>query len=1170
VEPASTFPGGAGVEVRLLGPVELIVDGRPVRLPTAKLRALLAILVIHRGRVVSTDRLMDELWEEQPPRTAEGTLHAYVSRLRRVLTPDGAATPTELLMSRRPGYQLAITPDQVDAHRFQALVASAQSAAGAGDHAAAVGVLERALSLWRGPALAEFADRPFAAAEAFALEDLRLTAVEQWAASRLELGHHQDLIGELQRLTSEHPTRERLWGQLMLALYRSGRRGDALVAYRRATGYLREELGIEPQDELRALADAMVGQHPRLEPGTPNGRAAEAALAPLALPSSLRSGAAQARFVGREAELGRLLEGWDRTARGEPAVALVTGDPGMGKTRLVTEFALRIGREGATILWGRCSSERADSFRPLTDALRDYVSRLPGSERPVDVRPGGAPLVRMVPGLRASGGVAGSAAQPRRELLFEAVRQLLRDAAGRRPLVLVLEDLQWADQSTLALLDYLADAPTAPAPMLVVTARTTGLGSDGSNGRLGPLQAGPGTERIRLEGLSTALVEELAAGMGVDDAGSLARVLRQRTQGNPLFLRAFLDTAREAGGGSLHLSLRGIPDRLHQVIERWVARLSPPAREALEAAAVIGSEFSVGVLARALQVRSEALVGLLDEAAVRSLVLRLPGWPPRYGFGHDLIAESLYAAVPPTRRAELHRRVGAALASVPGVQATYAELSHHYRRAAAEHAELAMEYAVLAGREAAEKQGFSEACSHYETALEVQEVMWAAARRQRCRILLALGEARLANYDSAGSRTAFNEAAELALELDARAELAEAVRGLVGNLEFRLFDPVSVGLLERALAAVGPSDEALRTQLLATLARALPAGSPRVGELAAEAVASARRLGDPDTLALVLSAVLQTTWRPDNAEERLGVSTELIHLSSELGWSELSIEALNWRAAALDQLGDVAGADLDLERFHDRAAASGRPFYVALSNLRRTGRALFVGHHDEAERLLALTLSSGGTGENFEAGVGAQVFMLQWDRGRLADLRAQVAAACEAAPDLTAWQAALALACLEAGDPAAAREVLEGLARDGFTGLQRDWLWLLTVALLAEVCFRLGDRSRAAQVRELLRPYEHHQVVLAHGVASMGAAARYLGLVEATLGLEAEALDHAEQALRLHRTWGAQPWIARAALDAERLLVRRGLPGDRARAAALAEEAQEIGARVGMRCLSPA
>jgi tetratricopeptide (TPR) repeat protein len=873
-------------------------------------------------------------------------------------------------------------------------------------------------------------------------------------------------------------------------------------------------------------------------------------------------------LVGREVELGRLLDAWARTRRGEPGFAFVSGEPGIGKTRLVTEFGVRAGQEGATILWGRCSSETAVSYRPLTDALRDYVTRLPSSERPVEVGPGGASLVRMVPGVRVTGPLSISGTQTRRYPMFEAVRQLLRDAAERRPMVLVLEDMQWADQSTLSLLQHLGERPAAPHLMLVVTARTTGLPVQGADGQLGPLQWKHGFERIELEGLSTAKIEELAATVGVEPPGAAAvRVLQQRTQGNPLFLKAFLDAAGDTRVATLQSTLQGIPERLHQVIDQWVGRLTPPARSALEVAAIVGSEFSVDVLAAALDVRSEALIGLLDEAAGRSLVQRLPGSPPRYAFGHDLVAESLYTAVPPTRRAELHRAVGAALASIPGAQASLAELSHHYRRAAVDHAERAMEYAVLAGEEASSNQGFSEACGHYEAALEAHQLVSSAARRQRCRILLALGQARLANYDGAGSRSAFNEAAELALEVDARVELAEALRGLVWNIEFRLFDPVSVGVLEKALAVVGSSDQILRTQLLAALARALPTGSPRADELATEAVTRARRIGDPETLALVLSAVLLTTWRPDNTRERLSVATELIHLSFELGWRELSIEALNWRATALDQLGDVAGADRDLERFQDLAGASRRPLYVALANLRRTGRALFVGQYADAERLLSLTLSSAGTAENFEAGVAAQLFMLHWDRGRLADLRDRVAAASEAAPDLGAWQAALALAHAESGDTAAAREAFEVVARGDFQDLRKDWLWLLTVALLTEVCFRLGDRSRAAQLRELLIPYEHQQVVLAHGVASIGAVARYLGLAEATLGLVADALAHFELALELHRTWGAQPWIVRTALDAERLLVRRGLPGDRARAAALAERAHDIATRIGMSCL---
>src|SRR5438309_2255791 len=348
------FPCGAGMEIRLLGPVELIVDGRPVPIRSAKLRALLTMLAIHRGRVVSTDRLIDELWDERPPRTADGTLHAYVSRLRKTLSSASASSTMELLIRRKPGYQLAITPDQVDTFHFRTLVASARSMAEAGDQAEAVSLIEQARALWRGPALAEFADRSFARAEAAALEDLWLAAIEQKMECLLALGDHAALVGDLQPLTTEHPLQERLWGQLMLALYRSGRRGDAMLVFQRAKDHLREQLGIEPPDELSALADAIRHQQPGLDAHrAPGGARSE--VAPLPLPAGLKPGITDSPFVGREGELVRLLEAWAEARRGKPGFVFLTGEPGIGKTRLVTEFALRASGEGATILWGRSS-----------------------------------------------------------------------------------------------------------------------------------------------------------------------------------------------------------------------------------------------------------------------------------------------------------------------------------------------------------------------------------------------------------------------------------------------------------------------------------------------------------------------------------------------------------------------------------------------------------------------------------------------------------------------------------------------------------------------------------------------------------------------------------------------------------------------------------------------
>src|SRR5215218_1535289 len=243
---------------RVLGPLEVREGEESLPLAGAKQRALLALLLLHANSVLSRDRLIDELWGEEPPGTAVASLQVYVSRLRKLL-------PEATLRTQAPGYLLEVEPDELDLRCFERLLAEGHEALAGGDPERAARVLREALALWRGPALAEFAFEPFAQAEIGRLEDLRLTAVEERIEADLALARHADLIGELEALIAENPHRERLRGQLMLALYRSGRQAEALAAYQAARHALVDELGIEPSANLQRLEKEILNHDPTLD-----------------------------------------------------------------------------------------------------------------------------------------------------------------------------------------------------------------------------------------------------------------------------------------------------------------------------------------------------------------------------------------------------------------------------------------------------------------------------------------------------------------------------------------------------------------------------------------------------------------------------------------------------------------------------------------------------------------------------------------------------------------------------------------------------------------------------------------------------------------------------------------------------------------------------------------
>jgi predicted ATPase/DNA-binding SARP family transcriptional activator len=307
------------MEFGILGPLEVRDGPAPVRVPGAKERALLADLLVHAGRVVSGDRLVEDLWGDDPPGNPANTLQGRVSALRRALGPAGAG----LVVTLPPGYVLEADPGQVDAARFERLVGEA----GRAGRDAAARLLEEALGLWRGPALAEFADQPWARAEAARLEELRLSAAEARVELRLAAGDHTGLVGELEGLVAEHPTRERLRGQLMVALYRSGRQADALRVYTGTRATLAEELGIDPSPELQRLHQAILVQDPALELAGPDRQPPRHNL-----PERLTS------LVGRDQELRELA----KLVEGHRLVTVV-GPGGAGKTTVAVELAGRLG-----------------------------------------------------------------------------------------------------------------------------------------------------------------------------------------------------------------------------------------------------------------------------------------------------------------------------------------------------------------------------------------------------------------------------------------------------------------------------------------------------------------------------------------------------------------------------------------------------------------------------------------------------------------------------------------------------------------------------------------------------------------------------------------------------------------------------------------------------------
>jgi DNA-binding SARP family transcriptional activator len=639
---------------RVLGPLEVIDDdGQRVDVGGRQPRVLLAVLLVAGGRRVTVDALADAIWGEEPPASATGTLQSYVSRLRRRL---GA----EQLTWDDAGYQLDVAPEQVDARRFEALAEEGRSLLAAGRLEEARAALGEAEALWRGPALADFADHEFAMGPAARLEQRRLSAIEDRLAADLALGRHASAIGELAELVKASPLREGLQVQLALALYRSGRQAEALRALADAGRTLREELGIEPSRELRELESAILAHDPALDAPRP-------APAPLAPPPPARPPAdRRPPHVGPASELAALVAALDESAS-DARFVVIEGEPGIGKTRLADELRELAEARGAVAVWGRSDEGgAAPALWPWLPPLRTLATQSPSVPPAVS---------HLLSGEAPAGAGQERAAQFER---FEAVAALLDGVAAARPVVVLLDDLQWADPTSLELLSFLAGR-LRRGVFVAGTMRQLEVGrNDSVTDALAAIARRPGSRRLHLRGLTpsaTATVLESATDNAV--AASVAATIHARAEGNPFYAIELSRLVDEEGG------IAGeVPATVGDVVRRRLARLPQDTVDLLGVSAVVGRDVEMGLLARAADRTFDQVLDGLEPAVVHRLLVEVPELPSVLRFSHALVREVVLDDMTSLRRARLHLKVADAIES-GGAGVDDAEiLAEHLWRAA--------------------------------------------------------------------------------------------------------------------------------------------------------------------------------------------------------------------------------------------------------------------------------------------------------------------------------------------------------------------------------------------------------------------------------------------------------------------------------------------------------
>jgi DNA-binding SARP family transcriptional activator len=1154
------------VQVAVLGPVRAYRDGAPLALGAPKQRALLAALALRAGRPVHPDVLIDLVWGGHAPPAAEASLQTYVAGLRRVFEPQRLArSPSTVLPATPHGYRLDLAAEAVDATRFTRVVErihrllapapggiprppaelDADRLAGLREE------LDRALADWAGEPYADLPQADAVTAERARLHELRLVADEDRALLRLAAGEDAAVAAELAPLLHQHPLRESLCGLRALALVRAGHQGEALAVLRRTRALLADELGIDPGPGLQALEAAVLRQSADLEwtVSAPNasGPGAGTPATVVAAPAPGRTaagsgptadgpectpddgpgptadgsgstaagragGAALWPLVGRHAELAELDAVLDTALTGRPATAVLIGEPGIGKTRLLRETAARAGGRGFTVLTGRCSSDDgAPPLWPWRMALRDLDLAVPAGDS------GGA--VDLTPSVSDTGHGGGfGETDAARFALWEAVSRRLAEAAHRRPLLLLLDDLHWADPSSLRLLRHVVETVGA-ARLAIVGARRALPEPSGVLAEIGEVLARYGAVRRHVGGLDTDEVRELVlAATGREPSTAEAATLRDRTTGNAFFLTELVRLGAAPPDG--------VPAAVTDVVVARVDRLPPDGRDLLRAAAVIGRQFGTDLLAAVTGRTPDEVLDALDPAVAVGLVVEEAA--ERFHFAHALVRDALYARIPATRRARRHAQVAQALEATAG--AARAAAARHWLAAGPANARQAWQAARAAAADAVAVYAWEEAAELLAAAAQAQDLDAAAGDRERYDLHVARADACRWSGDWAGLDAALMQAVGSAERLGDLELTARAAIGTVGGSVWhtRSHGQVQVEVvrtLRGVLRRLPPGDTELRCRVMLALAVELYfADAPQErAALVEQGLAVARRLAVPGLLVWACTAAFLATWRPATAEQRWQLSGEAVAAAADAADPVQEVTARTMLAICAQETGRI-------EQMWQEIALARAPaermrlvnHLVALGWLEVPWLAM-RGRFAEADQLFAQTLHlMNGTSmpQLREAPAGAAT-AVRMARGMVDAAMAQQMAAVAGYSALPMDSSVLAM-MLRAGLVAEARE---RYAAHGVRLDHDDWFSLQHLCMAAEAAAGLQAADLAASVYRRLAPFAGRPTS-AGGAVAVGPVDAFLALAAWAAGETTVAGRHADDAAALCERWAIPPVAA--------------------------------------------
>jgi DNA-binding SARP family transcriptional activator len=1144
------------VQLAVLGPVRALRDGSPVELGAPRQRALLTALILQGGRPASADALIDLLWGDAAPSAATASLQTYVAGLRRALEPGRTARAAATVLVTTPlGYHLDIAADAVDAARFTATVERvhrrlAQSPGtvprppadlDANDLHVLRGELDVALAAWQGVPYAELRDADPVTAERARLDALWLVAQEDRALLRLASGEHAAVAAELGTLVRRHPLRESLCALHVLALVGSGAQGEALAALRHTRSLLADELGIDPGAALQELEAAVLRQGPELAWVVPSAGAppasdppafdrpafdAPASDPPASDPPAVDAPASESvvpdppdseppgpdpggdwPLVGRRPELAVLDSVLDAALDARAGTAVLIGEPGIGKSRLLQEAAARASARGLAVLTGRCSQdEGAPPLWPWTAVLRDLRVAVPDTGRPDD-----PDLLSAETAQPANGFGSGDAA---RFAVWEAVAERLVTAARQRPLLILLDDLHWADASSLKLLRHVVDT-VRDGRLAIVGARRPLPEPSGALAAVGEAFARRGAARLELTGLDTDDVRWLLRSTtGREPSPEQAQGLRDRTGGNPFFLTEVVRMGAATDSAE-------IPSAVTDVVVARVGRLPEVTRSLLRDAAVLGGQFDTGLLAEVSGVSPERVLDDLDPAVAEGLVTEQD--VDAYRFSHALVRDAVYAGIPASRRARRHASAARVLEDTAGPGRSRSTAAYHWLLSGPRNAGRAWRSAHTAAGEAAALYAWDEAAQLLGAAVTAQRADPEATDRQRYDLLRALADACRRSGDWAGLDAALLAAIERAevlgdVELTARAAIGTVDAAVWHTRPQGQVSEPFVSTLRDVLHRLPSRDTELRCRVMLALAVELYfADAPREREaLAEQGLAVARRLADPALLVWACTAAFLAGWRPGTAQHRWKLAGEALAAAQRTGDVVAEVTARVLLAITAQETGRIDEMWQEIGRARDLAGRTRLSAHlVALGWLEVPWLAL-RGDFAAAEQRFGETLSlmqRTSMPQTMESPAGAAMVIRMVANAVDGELVGQLRAVAAGSPlPLDANVIAL---MLRAGQKA---EAQEWYAARGVPLPADDWFSVLNLCMAAEAAFGLGLPDLAAEVYERLAPFAGRPCS-AGGAVALGPVDAFLALAAAAAGERLVATRHAEDALARCAQW---------------------------------------------------